>query len=488
MAGDPALAAELERAVRAGRPAAAALVEAAETMAAAIASLDHAGLAARADDVRSLGRRAARAADAAPVAAGEPPPGPAGEAVPGSAAAEPVVLVADDLGPADVAELGSGTAAVALAGGSPTAHAAIVARGLGIPMVVGLGPDVLDAAGSTLLAVDGSAGTVTLGASGARLAAARAATASRRAEADRARADSALPSVTRDGHPVRVLVNVATAAELATGLRAGAEGVGLLRTELAFLDAGAWPDEATHRRALGPLLGALAGRIATVRVLDFGGDKTPPFLRDTSERGIALLLAAPAALEAQLRAIVAAGAGTELRVLLPLAETAGQVDAVRALVPPGTRIGAMVETASAVARAPELAGAADFLSIGTNDLTHDVLGTSRFASGTAAARDGTGGIADTRDPRVLGAIAAVARAAREAGVVLEVCGEAASDPELVPLLVGLGVDELSVGAARVAGVRAAIRGLDRGQAEGLARQALGAAGDGAPGRSGRASR
>ena len=124
----------------------------------------------------------------------------------------------------------------------------------------------------------------------------------------------------------------------------------------------------------------------------------------------------------------------------------------------------MVETEAAVERAGELAAAADFLSIGTNDLTHAVLGTDRFATGAAA----------TRDPRVLARIAAVAHAAREAGRVLEVCGEAASDPVLVPLLIGMGVGELSVGAARVSGVRALVRAIDRAAAEALAERALAA--------------
>jgi phosphoenolpyruvate-protein kinase (PTS system EI component) len=262
-----------------------------------------------------------------------------------------------------------------------------------------------------------------------------------------------------------VLVNAATAAELATGLEAGAEGVGLLRTELAFLDAREWPGEAAHRRALAPLLARLAGRTATVRVLDFGGDKTPPFLDRTGPRGLALLLGAPEALAAQLRAIALEGAETELRVLLPLAERAADVERVRALLPARVPVGAMIETEVAVARAGELATAADFLSIGTNDLTHAVLGSDRFAAGVAAA---------AHEPRVLAAVAAVADAAQAAGRVLEVCGEAASDPVLVPLLVGLGVGELSVGAARVAAVRAQVRGLDAAAAERLARRALAA--------------
>ncbi len=261
----------------------------------------------------------------------------------------------------------------------------------------------------------------------------------RRAERAGAEAAAGLPSVTTDGRSVTVLVNAATAAEAVAGLRAGAEGIGLLRTELAFLEAAAWPADAAHRAALAPVLEPLAGRTATVRVFDFGADKTPPFLRGTPARGLALLLEHPGELETQVRAIAAAGAGTRLRVLLPLVEEAAQVEAVRRLLPDGVALGAMIETRAAVAAVREIAAASDFLSIGTNDLTADVLGEDRFAAGEAL----------PHDPSVLGAIAATTAAARQAGVVVEVCGEAASEPLMVPLLVGLGVGELSVGAARV---------------------------------------
>jgi phosphoenolpyruvate-protein kinase (PTS system EI component) len=268
---------------------------------------------------------------------------------------------------------------------------------------------------------------------------------------------------------VRVLVNAATVPELDAGLAAGAEGVGLLRTELAFLDARRWPDEAAHHRLLAPLLARLHGRTATVRVLDFGGDKVPPFLNGTSLRGLALLLAVPDALASQLRAIAAQGGATDLRILLPIAERPEDIDSVRSMlayIAPALRvsIGAMVETVAAVERAGELAQAADFLSIGTNDLAHAAAGSDRFAPG--------GAVTPVHDPRVLALVARTAEAARATGVVLEVCGDAASDPVAVPLLIGLGVDELSVGAAQVGRVRAWVRGLDHAAAQRVARAAL----------------
>ena len=199
-----------------------------------------------------------------------------------------------------------------------------------------------------------------------------------------------------------------------------------------------------------------------MRVLDFGGDKVPPFLDGIEARGIALLLAAPAALAAQLRAIAAEGEGTDLRVLLPLAERPEEIETVRTLLP-GVAVGAMVETVTAAGVAGELAAAADFLSIGTNDLAHDAAGSDRFR---------TAGAPPAHDPRVLRLVARTAEAARAADVPLEVCGDAASDPLAVPLLVGLGVGELSVGAARVGRVRAWVRSLEHAAAADAARAAL----------------
>jgi phosphoenolpyruvate-protein kinase (PTS system EI component) len=220
-----------------------------------------------------------------------------------------------------------------------------------------------------------------------------------------------------------------------------------------------WPSEAEHRRALRPVLAPLAGRVATVRVLDFGGDKLPPFLADDDDgsRGIALLLRHLAALEDQLAAILTEGAACRLRILLPMVDDVSQVVAVeqllaRARARTGVKtgsLGAMIETPAAVADAPAIAARAAFLSIGTNDLTASTLGVDRFAAGTARADD----------PRVLAAIARTVDAAHEAALTVEVCGEAAADPLMVPLLLGLGVDELSTGAARVGELRAQIRSL-----------------------------
>jgi phosphoenolpyruvate-protein kinase (PTS system EI component) len=459
MAGDPTLRMAVAGMItQRGIPATQAILQAAESQADLLAALDDADLAARASDVRSLGRRAAR------LASGQDNPSP------GRAAA--TILIAADLGPADVAELGSEVRGIGLAEGGATAHAAIVARSLGLPMAVRLGADLLEVPEGAALIVDGTAGTLAVEPGVARRAAAEAALHRHARLYERAADEPHLPSTTHDGRTIRVLANVAGRGEVELALAAGAEGVGLLRTELAFLDAPDWPTVEQHRWALEPILTPLTGRVATVRLLDYGGDKLPSFLRGdaATARGIRLLLGASGALAAQLRAILAAGAGTELRILIPMVLGPEDVCSVRAVftrvvaeqaarrVPP---VGAMVETPAAVDAAAELAGEVDFVSLGTNDLAHLQLGVGRG-----------GGPAPAHHPAVLRLIDRTVRAARAAGIPVAVCGEAASDPLALPLLVGLGVDELSVGAARVGVVRAWVRALDHASAHGFAARAL----------------
>ena len=457
MARDPSLAQIVGRLVREqGRTAADAILEACRTQADLLAALPDPMLAARADDVRSLGRRAALhvVPDAGHV----------------TVEGRDEILVAEDLGPADVAELGEGVRGIVLAGGGATAHAAIVARGLGVPLVAGLGGDALALGAGELVIVDGTAGLVVESPSPERADAARSAV--DRGEQARARARSMrdLPAETVDGHRVTVLANVAGVAELELALEAGAEGIGLLRTELGFLDATTWPSEDDHVRQLAPILDGLGALPATVRVLDFGADKTPPFLAGDPRRGIELLLGAPESLRAQLRAIIRAGVHSELRVLAPMVQSPVELaataealaDAAGAVGLPVPPLGPMVETPEAACAAHLLAHHAAFMSIGTNDLAAAVLGVDRFAPGCSMAHH----------PRVLGAIAATVRAAHRVGIRVEVCGEAASDPVGVPLLVGLGVDELSVGASRVGAVRAWVRDLDHREVSDLAARAL----------------
>jgi phosphoenolpyruvate-protein phosphotransferase len=463
MARDPQLAASVEEAIMVdGLSAGAAISRATDTFAATLAALGDPLLASRAEDVRSVGRRAVRLATGDAYAHG-------------AALSEGSVLVARELGPADVAELETSVAGVALAAGGVAAHAAIVARSLGLPMVVGLGEGVLGLAAGEFVIIDGNRGAVEIDPGETQIEAAHQAASRRARERDSAVAERALPTVTRDGHLVTVKANASSAAEVSAALAFGADGIGLLRTELAFLDAKAWPTFEQHRRALAGVLEPLEGGAATVRLLDFGGDKTPPFLEGTPLRGVQLLLDAPAALRDQLAAILEVASGIDLRILVPMITEPAQLTAVRrvldecraaraghASIGGVPLLGAMVEVPAAATMAPEIAAMADFLSIGTNDLTQLQLGVDRSASRRAAANH----------PAVLRLIDMSVRAAREANIGLSLCGESASDPMVMPLLVGLGVDELSVGASRVGLVRHWVRALDYSQARSAAELAL----------------
>jgi phosphoenolpyruvate-protein kinase (PTS system EI component) len=474
MAGDPTLLAEVET-LAASRSAVAALLDATERQAALLAVLPDPYLAARAADVRRLGRQAARLALHPPAPRlPAPQPSPSGR---GSLFLAPAIVVARDLGPADLAEIelaGIPVGGLALAEGSVTSHAAIVARSLGVPLVVGLGEDALTVTDGSTVVLDGVTGSLVTSpnqrtvrrtyAEAARLAQRRV----------RLAHDRDAGAVTADGQAIRLLVNASTEREVLTGLAAGAEGIGLLRTELAFLDAADWPTDEQHENALRPILRHLAGRPATVRTLDFGADKLPPFLRGRAERGIALQLGQPGALGAQLRALLRAGADAWLRIMLPLVADAGQLEvarrqlraAHRAVGPavPLPPLGAMIETRAAVEQLEAVAAVADFLSIGTNDLVQDLLGLDRLSPAAT--------VRAAADPRVLRTIRAVTEAARRHGRRVEVCGEATGDPSIAVLLIGLGVAELSVAPSRLDEVRAAVRACTLAGAAALAERSL----------------
>ena len=451
MVEDPGLRLEVER-LGAELGPAESLRQATARHAEVLAAIADPMLAARATDVRQLGVRAVRAL------AGTKLPTPT----------EGSILVARDLGPADVADLRLEEGLVlgiALAEGAATSHAAIMARAFGVPMTIGLGDDILSIGAGATMIVEGDDGCVVVDPSEARLFDAESELRRQRRLRDERIAARGLPAVTRDGRIVSLLCNASTAAEATAGLQAGAEGVGLLRTELAFLAASAWPTEDEHFAALAPALAPLRGLVATVRTLDFGADKTPPFLAGITDRGLTLMLSHPAELEKQLRAIVRAAEGSELRILLPLVESAEQVRAVRALVAdPDVSVGAMIETPTAAGRAAEIAAEADFLSIGTNDLVQYTLGLDRERPVASAAT--------AAEPIVLRLIAQVVDAAHAAGKTVEVCGEAAGETAVAALLIGLDVDELSVAPARLDELRETVRLLSFNDAAEVARKAV----------------
>ena len=458
IAADPALVGPAVTAVVGGTDAATAVTEAAEAQATMLAGLAVPELAERAADVRQVGRAVLDRL----ATAGAPPP-PAGD----------FILVRREVSPADLIEFAErGLAgAVSIAGGG-SSHAAIIARGLGLPMITGVDATVLALPGGEHAVLDGTTGELRIGPeTGPGPAPGPAMSGNGQHQAW-----PPGPVATADGRVITVLCNVASAAETRRGLAAGATGVGLLRTEIPFTGALAWPTLDEHRAHLAPILGLLTGRTATARLLDFSGDKIPPFLAGAASPafGLAALLAHPSALRDQLRAILEAGRDARLAVLIPMVSSLDEVAQVRAalaetavsLDAPVPRLGIMVELAATARAAETFAPAVDFFSIGTNDLAGQVLGLDR--------RDPSARPALAADPRVLALIAHTAQAAREARLTVSVCGDAAADPQVLPLLVGLGVDTLSVPAARVPRVRSWVADLDARACADLAEQALAA--------------
>jgi phosphoenolpyruvate-protein kinase (PTS system EI component) len=457
IAADPALSEPALAAVRSGEDAASAVRAAAEQQAVAMEGLANRELAERAGDIRQVAQAVL-------------------ERLGSAAAARPdgdFILIRREVSPADLIELAEAglVGAVSVAGGA-SSHAAIIARGLGIPMIAGTDAAVLAMPPGQAGVLNADSGELIVGAAATGNGIPRSRTASSASTVPASTVPaSTVPASTADGRGIVVLCNVASAAETRRGLASGATGVGLLRTEIPFTQALAWPTPAEHRAMLAPILGLLTGKPATVRLLDFSGDKVPPFLHGQAS-GLTALLAHPAALADQLRAVLDTGRDTLLAVLIPMVSSLGEVAVVREALartaaalgcgPP--RLGIMVELESTAAQAPAFAAAVDFFSIGTNDLAGDVLGLGRS--------DQAAGPALAAHPRVLALIERVADAGRQAGIPVSVCGDAAADPLVLPLLIGAGVDTLSVPAARVQRVRSWLARLDTAACAELVTRAL----------------
>jgi phosphoenolpyruvate-protein phosphotransferase len=481
MALDPTLAEDaIQRTGETGDP-----VEGVRAAAAAaadlFAALDDELLAARAADVRDVGARICRVL--------------LGEALdlPGV----PSIAVCDDLPPSVTAEIPPGfLLGIALGGGSRTAHAVILARSLGIPAIVGI--DGLIAAVDRCAAASGPPVTIVMDGERGEVVVdpgtQETAEFHRREEvlAGRRARNAGLrdrPAATADGERVTLVANIGTPDDAPRALAAGAEGVGLFRTEFLFMSRQTPPTEAEQAEAYRRVLAAFGGaRPVVIRLADIGGDKAIPYLGLAPEqnpflgvRAIRLAYANPDLLLTQLRAIWRAGAaaGVVPHVMVPMVATLADVELLVALrdraretlvgagVPVAERMvtGIMIEVPSAAFLAPELARRVDFFSIGTNDLTQYILAADRGNAALAA-------LQDALHPAVLRAVARIVEGADGAGIPVAVCGELAGDPAGALVLVGLGVDELSADAGSLDGVRAALAGVTRLQLNALAHAAL----------------
>ncbi|WP_182906117.1 phosphoenolpyruvate--protein phosphotransferase [Microbispora sp. H13382] len=370
---------------------------------------------------------------------------------------EPFVLVAKDLAPADTALLSKDVvAAFVTEQGGPTSHTAILARSMGVPAVVGCAGATAIAPGTSVL-VDGASGQVLLAPGQARVAEARAADEARRAALSAATG----PGATADGHPVPLLANIGGPRDLESALANGAEGVGLYRTEFLFLDRETAPSGSEQEQAYRAVFEAFPEGRVVVRTLDSGADKPLAFLPPPEEepnpalgeRGLRMFRRYPEIMTAQLGALAGAAAGVsaKVQVMAPMVATVEEAEwfaeACRTAGLAGA--GIMIEVPSAALRAADLIRAVDFFSIGTNDLTQYALAADRQVSAVA-------GLQDPWHPAVLDLIAMAASAASAAGKGCGVCGEAAADPVLACVLVGMGVTSLSMGAPALPWVRAAL--------------------------------
>jgi phosphoenolpyruvate-protein phosphotransferase len=489
MLDDPLLAGAIRAYIeRDGLAAGQAVERAVAELAARFLALPDALLRARADDIRDLGARLLRnlrgQAEAAHAA------GPAAGAV----------LCAQDTTPSEIASLDTEQElGVVTERGAVNSHAAILARALGIPLVIGVSGALSRLRAGALVIVDGANGEVLVEPDQETLAR----YAGRRQTPTAAAGDDS-PAVTLDGFRVELAANIGSVREAAAALAAGAEAVGVLRTEFLFLDRTAPPSEEEQFQAYAAVLRALAPRRVVIRTADIGGDKeaawlavpspqselcTPHSTFRTGEnpalglRGIRLSLRQEEMFRTQLRALLRAAPFGNLAILLPMVcdvsevrrakELIGsvQADLQRSDLGPWTLnlgricLGVMVETPAAAVLAAELAEQADFLSIGTNDLTQYVLAADRTDPAVAEWYQ-------PLHPAVLRLVAATVDAANRAGKWAAICGEIAADPLAAPLFVAMGVRELSMTPASIPAVKQAIRRLRKADAEVLLSEAL----------------
>ncbi|AFZ28176.1 phosphotransferase system HPr (HPr) family protein [Cylindrospermum stagnale PCC 7417] len=400
----------------------------------------------------------------------------------------PAIVVAADLTPSDTARLDpTKVLGICLTNGSATSHSAIIARTLGIPTVLGVDDQVLGLASGTLMAVDGETGKAwvepeadTLNVLLAKRQAWQTAQHAARIQADQ-------PAITSDGQQIRVFANIGSIADAKVAVAAGAEGVGLLRTEFLYLNRTSPPGEEEQLAIYQAIAQVLDTRPLIIRTLDVGGDKPLPYLKIgvleanpfLGWRGIRFCLDHLDLFKTQLRAILRASMGHKIKVMWPMIATVTEVRAAKAILgevqaelcqagipfDQTMEVGVMIEVPSAVAIADQLAAEVDFFSIGTNDLSQYVMAGDRTNPRVAA-------LVDALHPAVLRMVQRTVRAAHTAGIEVGLCGEIAADPSAAPILLGLGLDELSVNPQTIPILKQAIAQLTLTRATAIAASAL----------------
>ncbi len=396
---------------------------------------------------------------------------------------EQAVLLADDLLPSELTALDRRRlAAIALSGGGATSHVAILAAAMEIPMLIGIGPALREVADGQIIIVDADNGTLNHAPSAAAVARTQSMVAARLAQAAARRSAALEESRSFDGTRVEVFANLGSAAQAGIAVENGAEGCGLLRTEFLFIDRDTAPTEDEQLDCYQSIADALGGRPMILRMMDVGGDKPLEYLPLPAEtnpalglRGVRTALAHPDLMRTQLRAAMRVTPFGVVRLLIPMVTDLAEIMSVRRVIaelsadlnlPGNIALGAMIETPAAALTAAALLREVDFLSIGSNDLTQYTLAMDRGHSQLARRTDAL-------HPAVLQLIAAAASAGNAAGKLVAVCGGVAADHSAVPILLGLGVRELSVVPGAVPALKSQIRSLRLAACASLAQSCLG---------------
>jgi phosphocarrier protein len=380
------------------------------------------------------------------------------------------IVAAHELTPSDLLQLSQqGVAGLCMAEGGATSHVAILARGKGLPCMVALGSTLLDQQQGQAVVLDADGGRLELMPSAERLAEVHQAQLDHQQRRAEQQAQAHTPALTLDGLQIEVAANVASSAEAADALANGADGVGLLRTEFLFVDRNTAPDEEEQRAAYQAVLDAMGDKSVIIRTIDVGGDKQLDYLPLPAEanpvlglRGIRLAQVRPEILDQQLRALLHVRPLSRCRILLPMVTEVDELLHVRqrldALctelrVSELPELGVMIEVPAAALLAEQLAEHADFLSIGTNDLSQYTLAMDRDHAGLASR-------VDAMHPALLRLIAQTCAGAAVHNRWVGVCGALASDPLATPVLIGLGVSELSVSPVQIGEIKDRVRHLD----------------------------
>jgi phosphocarrier protein FPr len=402
--------------------------------------------------------------------------------------AEPAIVVATDLTPSDTAGLDpSKVLGICTVSGSATSHSAIIARTLGIPAVLGVNPEVLRLEDGTLMALDGESGKAWIEPEPDILGALEAKREAWQVAKQEALAKAHQPAITRDGKQINILANIGSIADVQVAVAGGAEGVGLLRTEFLYLNRNTAPTEEEQLAVYQAIAQVLDNRPLIIRTLDVGGDKPLPYLRFgvpeanpfLGWRGIRFCLDHPDLFKTQLRAILRASAEHNIKVMFPMIASVTEVRTAKAILGEvqtelrqgsisfneNMEVGVMIEVPAAVAIADHLAAEVNFFSIGTNDLSQYVMAGDRNNPRVAY-------LADALHPAVLRMIQQTVQAAHAAGIWVGLCGELAADPSAAGILLGLGLDELSVNPQAIGIVKQAIAQLTVTQAEAIVATAL----------------